>query len=156
MQRENSSKAAASPRRLPPLLALGLTVAMLAAAALTPEFADWRGGRAEGAGPPRSKKSGPARKPRRPPPTPAPKPPATPKPAIVNTPWVVLGYNELGMHCMNQDFSEICILPPFNNLRAQVIVRGEDPHIVTSGATVSYKVPGNTSSAGKTNFWTYA
>ena len=31
-------------------------------------------------------------------------------------PYVVLGYNELGMHCMNEDFSEICILPPFNTL----------------------------------------
>ena len=27
---------------------------------------------------------------------------------------VVLGYNDLGMHCMNQDFSEFMILPPFN------------------------------------------
>jgi len=38
---------------------------------------------------------------------------------------VVLGYNELGMHCMNEDFSEICILPPFNTLRAVVINRAE-------------------------------
>jgi hypothetical protein len=60
------------------------------------------------------------------------------------------------MHCMNQDDSEICILPPFNNLHAQVIARGEEPQIITSGATVSYSVPGNTYSAGKTNFWTYA
>ncbi|MFO0878899.1 MAG: hypothetical protein U0840_16275 [Gemmataceae bacterium] len=73
------------------------------------------------------------------------------------TPYLVLGYNDLGMHCMNQDFSEICILPPFNTLRAQVIYRGgEEPRIVTTGVNVSYAVPTNTFSVGKTNFWTYA
>jgi hypothetical protein len=71
--------------------------------------------------------------------------------------YLVLGYNEFGMHCMNQDFSEFMILPPYNNLRAQVINRqGEDPRIATTGVTISYTVPGNTHSADKTNFWTYA
>lgn len=70
--------------------------------------------------------------------------------------YVVLGYNDLGMHCMNQDFSELCLLPPFNTLRAQVIRRGEEPQIVTSGVTVSYGIPGNTDSTLKTNFWDYA
>lgn len=68
---------------------------------------------------------------------------------------VVFGYNDLGMHCMNSDFSEIMVLPPFNNLRAQVIRRGAEPHIVTSGVTVRYVIPGNTYSAGKTNFWKF-
>ena len=73
------------------------------------------------------------------------------------SPMVVLGYNDLGMHCMNQDFSEFCILPPANTLRAQVINRsGEHPQIVTSGVTVSYSIPGNTHSVDKTNFWQYA
>lgn len=76
---------------------------------------------------------------------------APPTPSLV-----VLGYNDLGMHCMNQDFSEICILPPFNNLHAQVLQRGGEPKPVTSGITVSYSVPGNTYSVGKTNFWQYA
>ena len=59
--------------------------------------------------------------------------PAAPAP-VVSNPFVVLGYNELGMHCMNQDFSEMCILPPYNTLKAQVIYRrGEEPRIVTSG-----------------------
>ncbi len=74
----------------------------------------------------------------------------------VTTPMVVMGYNELGMHCMNQDFSELMILPPFNSLRAQVIDRtGENPRIVTTGVTVNYTVPGNTHSSDKTNFWTH-
>jgi len=75
--------------------------------------------------------------------------------ATFNSKMVALGYNDLGMHCMNQDFSELAILPPFNNLYAQVILRGDDPTIVTSGVTVNYSFPGNTHSADKTNFWTY-
>jgi hypothetical protein len=71
-------------------------------------------------------------------------------------PMVVLGFNDLGMHCMNDRFNEICILPPYNNLHAQVIARGEEPRIVTSGVTVSYNVPGNTRSSTKTDFWQYA
>jgi hypothetical protein len=72
-------------------------------------------------------------------------------------PYVVLGYNDLGMHCMQQDFSEMMILPPYNTLRAQVIDRsGNEPDIVTSGVEVTYAVASNTHSADKTNFWTYA
>lgn len=70
-------------------------------------------------------------------------------------PLVVLGYNELGMHCMNEDFSEIAILPPFNTLRAQVIKRGDNPDIVTEEAVVTYTIPTNTRSWDKTNFWSY-
>lgn len=78
-------------------------------------------------------------------------------PKSPRSPMVVLGYNDLGMHCMNQDFSELCLLPPYNTLHAQVIDRtGEDPKIVTGGVKVAYSIPGNTSSANKTNFWTYA
>jgi hypothetical protein len=71
---------------------------------------------------------------------------------------VVLGFNDLGMHCMNQDFSELCLLPPYNNLHAQVINRsGEDPRIVADASIqVQYQIPGNTQSVGKTNFWTFA
>ncbi len=69
--------------------------------------------------------------------------------------YVVLGYNDLGMHCMNQDFSQLCILPPFNTLRAQVIKRGKEPSIVTRGVVVQYRVPGNTQSINKTNFWSF-
>ena len=70
--------------------------------------------------------------------------------------YTVLGYNDLGMHCMNEDFSELCVLPPANTLRAQVIRRGEDPVITTSGVTVKYSIPGNTKSSTKTNFWNYS
>lgn len=66
---------------------------------------------------------------------------------------VVVATNDLGMHCMQSDFSEMMILPPFNTLRAQVIRRGGSPELVTSGITVSYELPTNTSSSSKTNFW---
>ena len=74
----------------------------------------------------------------------------------LSTSYVVLGYNDLGMHCINQDFSEIMVLPPYNNLYAQIIQRGgEDPRIVSSGVTVNYYIPANTTSANKTNFWDF-
>ncbi len=71
-------------------------------------------------------------------------------------PIVVFGYNDLGMHCMNEDLAELVILPPYNNLRAQVILRGNNPDIITNEATVTYSIPTNTHSFDKTNFWTHA
>ena len=72
--------------------------------------------------------------------------------------YVVIGWNDLGMHCANKDFSKIAILPPYNNLYAQVVKVGDannNPELVTSGYNVTYEVPGNTYSVGKTNFWDY-
>lgn len=68
---------------------------------------------------------------------------------------VVFGYNDLGMHCMNSDFSEIMVLPPFNTLHAQVIRRGVEPDIVTGDVTIRYIIPANTHAASKSNFWSY-
>jgi hypothetical protein len=98
-----------------------------------------------------------ARQTKPPKPAPNPSPTASVIPAPFTSPYVVLGFNDLGMHCMNQDFSEMCILPPYNNLHAQVIDRTQDsPQIVNEHVTVSYSIPGNTFSAGKTNFWDFA
>ncbi|MBP1778246.1 MAG: hypothetical protein H6Q86_4257 [candidate division NC10 bacterium] len=72
---------------------------------------------------------------------------------------IVLVNNDLGMHCMNKDHSQLSVLPPYNDLQAQVIQRGNAttlPQIVTSGMMLEYTFPGNTYSAGKTNFWDYA
>jgi hypothetical protein len=60
---------------------------------------------------------------------------------------------------MNRDFSKIAILPPYNNLMAQVIIKGNSstkPKVVTDIGKITYDIPGNTYSVGKTNFWTYA
>jgi hypothetical protein len=69
--------------------------------------------------------------------------------------YIVLGWNDLGMHCYNRDFRDLAVLPPFNTLWAQVVKRGNPPKIVTSGIKVSYAFPDNTYSVGKSNFWTY-
>jgi hypothetical protein len=69
--------------------------------------------------------------------------------------YVVIGWNDLGMHCYDFDYSLLSVLPPYNNLWAQVIRRGDPPQIVSTGIKVEYSFPGNTYSAGKTNFWQY-
>jgi hypothetical protein len=69
--------------------------------------------------------------------------------------YVVLAWNDLGMHCYNNDFRDMAVLPPYNTLWVQVVRMGNPPKIVTSGITVSYSYPNNTYSVGKTNFWTY-
>jgi hypothetical protein len=78
--------------------------------------------------------------------------------STISQQYVLLGWNDLGMHCSNKDFSKMGILPPYNNIYAQLIKKqtGLSPEIVTSGFTVEYSIPGNTYSVGKTNFWTYA
>jgi hypothetical protein len=70
--------------------------------------------------------------------------------------YVIIGWNDLGMHCMDPSFEDFAVLPPFNTLWAQVIRRGEEPRIVTQDVTVEYRILDNTYSAGKTNFWDYA
>ena len=75
--------------------------------------------------------------------------------------YVVIGWNNLGMHCYNPDFSNLAILPPYNTLMAQVIKLGDPPQIVTSGVVVEYSFPDNSYSVGKqgrpdkTNFWQF-
>lgn len=75
--------------------------------------------------------------------------------------YSLLAWNDLGMHCMDgKDYSIFSILPPFNNLHAQ-LVNASTGKAVTSGVTLSYEAVAdpagsiNTSSAGKTNFWSY-
>ena len=72
--------------------------------------------------------------------------------------YIIVGWHETGMHEYNKDFQNFAIHPPHNKLRAQVIRLGEAsslPEIITSGIKVTYEIPGNTYSAGKTNFWDY-
>ena len=64
--------------------------------------------------------------------------------------YIVIGWNNLGMHCYNPDFSNLSILPPYNTLVAQVIKVGDPPQIVTSGVKVRYSFPDNTYSVERT------
>ena len=74
----------------------------------------------------------------------------------------MLAWNDLGMHCMDSDYSVFSILPPFNVLHAQIIDSNGLLVRTSAGASLTYESVAdpsgsiNTSSAGKTNFWTYA
>lgn len=70
--------------------------------------------------------------------------------------YTILAWNDLGMHCDQDDYSYFCVLPPFNTLHVQVIGRNNTPPPITSGITVSYAFPKKTNSTLHTNFWTYA
>jgi hypothetical protein len=76
--------------------------------------------------------------------------------APINSAYVIIGWNDLGMHCYDRDYATSAVLPPYNNLWAQVIKRGNPPQVVANGVVVEYSFPGNTYSVGKTNFWDYA
>jgi len=76
--------------------------------------------------------------------------------------YKVFAANDLGMHCIDEDFSTFGMLPPFNVVNAQIVRRttGGSPRL-ESGFTLdaSYSAtrdPGGsitTTSVGKTNFW---
>jgi hypothetical protein len=78
---------------------------------------------------------------------------------------VVLAANDLGMHCMDREFSIFYILPPFNVINAQVIghdANGNPLLLEDLNAKVSYAAAAddsgsiNSYSVGKTDFWLYA
>ncbi len=66
--------------------------------------------------------------------------------------YVVLAWNDLGMHCLNPSYDKLVVLPPYNTVWAQVVKRGATPQIVTAGITVEYAIEGNTYSYGKGNY----
>lgn len=75
--------------------------------------------------------------------------------------YQLLGWNNLGMHCMDSDYSVFSILPPYNTIQAQLIVGGK---LVTNGtgSWVSYQAVAdpdgsiNRSSVGKGNWLEFA
>ncbi len=78
-----------------------------------------------------------------------------------NSTYMLSAWNDLGMHCMDgNDFSVFSVLPPYNNLHAQIKDKSGD--LVTSGVTVTFEaIQGtdgkwNTTSSDKTNFWNYS
>jgi hypothetical protein len=82
--------------------------------------------------------------------------PAPPVPDL--GPYIVIGWNDLGMHCANRHFADLCVLPPFNNMWSVVIRRGNEttpPAIVGPGFSVEYSIQDNTYSVGKTDFWSW-
>ena len=75
--------------------------------------------------------------------------------------WTLVGWNNLGMHCMDPDYSVFALLPPYNTVVAQLV--DADGQLVRDpgGVTVSYQAVAdpdgsiNRSSRGKTNFWSF-
>lgn len=74
----------------------------------------------------------------------------------------LVGWNDLGMHCVDgNDYSVFSILPPYNNVHVQLV--GPDGKLVKDPASVRLTYEGvehpggwiNTTSIGKTNFWTF-
>jgi hypothetical protein len=77
----------------------------------------------------------------------------------------ILAANDLGMHCVDADFSVFSILPPYNVVNAQVVAtdaNGNPSVLDSSSITLRYSPIAdaagsvNSRSAGKTNFWQYA
>lgn len=77
---------------------------------------------------------------------------------------VVLAANDLGMHCMDREYSVFSILPPFNVIHAQIVKQDGygHPYISEDGEVeVSYQAAAdpsgsmNSYSIGKTDFWQY-
>jgi hypothetical protein len=71
----------------------------------------------------------------------------------------LFAWNDLGMHCVDSDFSIFTLLPPFNDLNAQLVVNGKlvntNSYALTYEATADPTGSINTSSIDKINFWDY-
>ena len=81
------------------------------------------------------------------------------------TSFKILATNDLGMHCVDADFSVFSILPPYNVVNAQVVRTDSTgrPSLITGSAlNLRYSAVAdangsiNSRSADKTNFWRYA
>lgn len=76
----------------------------------------------------------------------------------------VLAWNNLGMHCMDDDFSIFAILPPYNTVLAQVVTgtNGTAYRRDGTGIYVNYQAvldarnSINATSVGKNNFWDFS
>lgn len=82
--------------------------------------------------------------------------------STVSATYILLAWNDLGMHCFDgSDFSIFSILPPYNNLNAHLIYKaGTSNKHVTTNVTLTYESltyngHTNTKSSTKTNFWSY-
>lgn len=54
--------------------------------------------------------------------------------------YVLLSWNNLGMHCISDADNYWVLLPPANDLYAQLIKRGDKPEVLSEGIVISYEV----------------
>jgi cytochrome bd-type quinol oxidase subunit 1 len=70
--------------------------------------------------------------------------------------YVLLAWNNLGMHCLSDSDPWWVILPPANDLHAQLIRRGETPELVTEGVEIAFQVePGFERPENDVSFWDF-
>ena len=89
--------------------------------------------------------------------------PSTPSVPSTNTSnYMLTAWNDLGMHCMDgNDFSVFSVLPPYNNIHAQLKDKQGTLITSSSGVTVTYEASmgtdgkWNTTTSDKTNFWDF-
>jgi hypothetical protein len=79
--------------------------------------------------------------------------------------YIVFPVNDLGMHCMDEEYSVLALLPPFNVLNVQVVYRNPAGYpMLLDHASIDVMYDGaadpsgsiNSFSIGKTGFWLYA
>ncbi len=71
--------------------------------------------------------------------------------------YVLLAWNNLGMHCISDSSPYWVLLPPANDLFAQLIRRGDKPQVVTEGIALTYQVePGFENPSRHVAFWKHA
>ena len=70
--------------------------------------------------------------------------------------YVLLSWNNLGMHCISDAYKYWVLLPPANDLYAQLIKRGDKPQVVTKDVVLTFKVqPEFENPAERSLFWQY-
>jgi len=81
--------------------------------------------------------------------------------------YQVFAFNDLGMHCYDAEYSVFTILPPFNVLHSQVLLKGRNPQLLDDSQVSVYyraqkdpsgsinKTSGSVKGTPKTGFWDY-
>lgn len=71
--------------------------------------------------------------------------------------YVLLAWNDLGMHCISDNDRWFAILPPANTLEAQLVKRGSTPEMISKGVRITYRVePGFETPSSDLDFWNHA
>ncbi len=71
--------------------------------------------------------------------------------------YLLLVWNDLGMHCMTDGDKWFSFLPPANTLEAQLIKRGDPPQLVTEGVELQYEAEaGHGDPSAHSDFWKFA
>ncbi len=90
-------------------------------------------------------------------------PPAAPPVAPLAAHWTLVGWNDLGMHCMDSNYELFSILPPYNVIHAHLLRPDGSPVVDPAGEGISVTYEGvadpdgsiNRTSVGKTTFWSH-